>query len=465
MPVVPEPAPPVLSRRARRAPASGEQAVLPVPALDEVEVEPLTEAQPVVEIAREVVAPEQPPLLRSRRSRVAPVVHETAEPSLPEAVQAPVEPFQLIEPEPVVVPEPVAPVPVEPAAAVVDTPEPVAASKPVAAPEPVSAPEPAATIPAAEEPIVDEPVRPHTPRAASDVDEFEAAAKLFSFTGQTPVQQPADAPPAPADDETAPQAADAADGDSAHQAPPRMRTRTTFKRIAATSFSVGVMGIVGLMAVGMTVPAEAVAAVQGTDATTSLLAGDVSSGIDEEDIQAYVAPAGTESADLTRSENYGTVTMAEIAAASGIRNTSNFFVNDPTAAIQWPFAVGVPISYGFGMRSGRMHEGVDFTPGDGSPIQAIADGVVREATQAGGAYGVHVIIDHIIDGQLVSSHYAHMQYGSLQVVPGQHVTVGTILGRTGNTGRSYGAHTHFEILANGTTAIDPIPWLRQHAGG
>ena len=66
--------------------------------------------------------------------------------------------------------------------------------------------------------------------------------------------------------------------------------------------------------------------------------------------------------------------MADLAAASGITNFSNFYVNDPTAAIQWPFAVGVPISYGFGMRSGKMHEGLDFIPGAGAPIQAIADG-------------------------------------------------------------------------------------------
>ena len=38
-------------------------------------------------------------------------------------------------------------------------------------------------------------------------------------------------------------------------------------------------------------------------------------------------------------------------------------------------------------------------------------------------------------------------------------------GRTGNTGRSYGAHTHFEILLNGTTPVDPIVWLRAHVGG
>ena len=150
--------------------------------------------------------------------------------------------------------------------------------------------------------------------------------------------------------------------------------------------------------------------------------------------------------------------MAQLAAESGISNFSNFFVNDPNSAIQWPFAVGVPISYGFGMRSGRMHEGVDFTPGAG-----LADPGDRRRCRARGdetraaRTACTSSSTTSIDGQLVSSHYAHMQYGSLQVQVGQQVTVGTILGRTGNTGRSYGAHTHFEILMNGTTPIDPIP--------
>ena len=55
--------------------------------------------------------------------------------------------------------------------------------------------------------------------------------------------------------------------------------------------------------------------------------------------------------------------------------------------------------------------------------------------------------------------------GDWYAVVGDHVTVGTIIGRTGNTGRSFGAHTHFEMLAYGTTPIDPIPWLWVHAGG
>ena len=162
-----------------------------------------------------------------------------------------------------------------------------------------------------------------------------------------------------------------------------------------------------------------------------------------------------QSATLERDENYSSVSMGELASEEGITNYSSFFINDPNAAIQWPFAVGVPITYGFGMRSGRMHEGADFVPGQGAEIQAIADGIVRIATTSGGAYGVTVVIDHVIDGQLVSSRYAHMLYGSLNVSVGQHVTVGTVLGKTGNTGRSFGAHTHFEILQGGRPRSTP----------
>jgi murein DD-endopeptidase MepM/ murein hydrolase activator NlpD len=301
--------------------------------------------------------------------------------------------------------------------------------------------------------------QPSQDDASSDasVDAFEEAARLFSFTGETPVQHAA-APTAETAPETAP-----------HVAPRRSKAPrgASFKKVATASFSVGVFGIVGLMAVGMTTPAEAVAAVGGTDTSMSVVApaGGTAKTIDADEIQAYVAPAGVENDTLDRTESYSTTTTAELASEAGIKNFSNLFHNDPNAPIQWPFAVGVTMSYGFGMRDGRMHEGIDFTPGAGSPVQAIADGTVRVASESGGAYGVHVIIDHVIDGELVSSHYAHMQYGSLQVVPGQHVTVGTVIGHTGNTGRSFGAHTHFEILQNGTTAIDPMPWLREHTGG
>ncbi|MCI9858935.1 M23 family metallopeptidase [Microbacterium proteolyticum] len=289
-------------------------------------------------------------------------------------------------------------------------------------------------------------------------DEFTSAARLFSFTGETAVQQNRVVAPVQPVAEGLPAAATTG-------------SRRNVRRIAATSFSVGVMGVVGLLTVGMTMPVSALASANGTDSVTAsesvttrlAVGGDVAAS--EGAIQAYVAPAAAQAAVVDRSDGYSATTYAQMAADSGITNPSNFYVNDPTAPIQWPFAVGVPITYGFGMRDGTMHEGADFVPGEGSPVQSIADGTVRIATEQGGAFGVTVLIDHEIDGQLISSRYGHMQYGSLQVTQGQHVKVGQFLGRTGNTGRSFGAHTHVEILQNGTTPIDPIVWLRQHTGG
>ncbi|MGC0369800.1 peptidoglycan DD-metalloendopeptidase family protein [Microbacterium sp. SLBN-111] len=313
-----------------------------------------------------------------------------------------------------------------------------------------------------------EPTAPEAPAEAAPTDattaddiadEFEAAARLFAFTGETPVQQPVAEPVAAA---TRP----VTQGLPVDASPRRRSGR----RVAAASFSVGVMGLVGLMTVGMTMPVSALASANGTTnvaapetAVTQNLAvagGDAGNGA----IQAYVAPAQSQSAIVDRADGYSAATYAQVAADSGIRYPSDFYKNDTSAAIQWPFAVGVGITYGFGMRDGVMHEGADFVPGEGAPIQAIADGVVRTATEDGGGYGVMIIIDHKIDGQLVSSRYAHMLHGSMQVKQGDVVHVGEVIGHTGNTGHSFGAHTHFEILMNGTVAIDPITWLRANAG-
>ncbi|BAJ75355.1 membrane proteins [Microbacterium testaceum StLB037] len=373
-------------------------------------------------------------------------------------------------------------------AVILQSAEPTTATTPVALPtSPITLPatrrvrrrpEAAVAPEAAETPAPEAPAKPEAATKAESAssafgpaadgnavaDEFEAAARLFAFTGETPVQS-APKVAAPAEPVTV--------GLPAAAAP---RTRRNGRRIAAASFSVGVMGLVGLMTVGMTMPVSALASASGTSsvtaadtqpATVSLAAGTPAAGdVDStQGIQAYVAPAESQAAVVDRSDGYAASTYTQMAIDSGIKYPSNFYVNNPNSPIQWPFAVGVSISYGFGMRDGGFHEGADFVPGEGAPVQAIADGTVRIATEQGGAFGVTVLIDHEIDGELVSSRYGHMQYGSLQVTQGEHVHVGQVLGHTGNTGRSFGAHTHVEILQNGTTPIDPIPWLRQHAGG
>jgi murein DD-endopeptidase MepM/ murein hydrolase activator NlpD len=164
------------------------------------------------------------------------------------------------------------------------------------------------------------------------------------------------------------------------------------------------------------------------------------------------------------------VTAAEQVAAVRSMRIANTFTSDPRGAIQWPFPVGVPISSYFGPReaptagASTNHLGVDFTPGDGVPIQIIADGVVREVVLGdNGGCGVNVTIDHMIGGALVSSKYCHMQRGSVQVEVGQAVKVASIVGKVGNTGVSTGAHLHLEIRLNGTEPVDPYAWLKANA--
>ncbi len=339
---------------------------------------------------------------------------------------------------------------------------------------------PTAIAPAAPAPVDLAPAATAPRAPASSVDEFAAAARLFCFTGETAIQPPADASATP---EVVGIRAEAAEDEAVtHAAPRRARRavraprtrgagRVSARRIAAASFSLSAMTIVGLLTVGMTVPAQAVAAVNGASTTASAagaLDADTIAGASKDGIQAYVAPSQVQNESLDREGSYSTATTAQMATDLGIQNFSTgVFRNNPNSNIQWPFAVGVPISYGFGPRPGGFHHGVDFTPGQGAEVQAIADGVVRYAEDGNGVFGVNVLIDHIIDGKLVSSHYCHMEHGSLKVKTGDRVKVGQLIGLVGATGFAFGAHLHFEIWADGSmdSRIDPLAWLYKYTTG
>jgi murein DD-endopeptidase MepM/ murein hydrolase activator NlpD len=145
------------------------------------------------------------------------------------------------------------------------------------------------------------------------------------------------------------------------------------------------------------------------------------------------------------------------------------FVNNPMGTVQYPIREGVPMSDMYGWRSNpfgsgsEFHHGIDFDAGAGHPIQAIADGVVTIASNGdGGGYsalGYYVTIEHVINGHKITSLYAHMIAGSIQVKVGQRVRVGDIVGLVGSTGASTGAHLHFQILVDGVES-DPWAWLQ-----
>jgi murein DD-endopeptidase MepM/ murein hydrolase activator NlpD len=121
-----------------------------------------------------------------------------------------------------------------------------------------------------------------------------------------------------------------------------------------------------------------------------------------------------------------------------------------SGVLGWP--VSGPVTSGFGVRWGRMHEGIDIAVGEGTPVRAAAAGTVIYAGWMSG-YGNLVAVDH---GDGRSTAYAHNS--SLAVSVGQSVAVGEIVSYSGNTGNSTGPHVHFEVRVNGS-AVDPLGYL------
>jgi murein DD-endopeptidase MepM/ murein hydrolase activator NlpD len=122
-------------------------------------------------------------------------------------------------------------------------------------------------------------------------------------------------------------------------------------------------------------------------------------------------------------------------------------VGKESGMLQRPVAGSV--SSNFGLRRHpilgytRMHKGMDFRAGYGTPILAATDGRVAMAGWAGG-YGKQVRISHA--GGLMTS-YSHMS--RIVAEPGSFVKQGQLIGYVGSTGLSTGPHLHYELYRNG----------------
>jgi murein DD-endopeptidase MepM/ murein hydrolase activator NlpD len=101
-----------------------------------------------------------------------------------------------------------------------------------------------------------------------------------------------------------------------------------------------------------------------------------------------------------------------------------------------------------------FHQGLDISTEKGSPVFATADGSV-EAAAYSGDYGNLIVLKHASG---LTTRYGHLS--SYAVKPGQTVKRGDVIGYVGSTGRSTGAHLHYEILANGKL-INPLQLLTQ----
>ena len=121
----------------------------------------------------------------------------------------------------------------------------------------------------------------------------------------------------------------------------------------------------------------------------------------------------------------------------------------------WPMAV-TSISDPFGVPRGNSygyHTGVDWPAPIGTIVGSTAAGMVSFAGWDGG-YGYWVEVDH---GGGVRSRYAHLN--EIFVVVGAWVAASDYVGTVGNTGRSTGAHLHFEIIMSGQP-VNPYEWLQ-----
>lgn len=113
------------------------------------------------------------------------------------------------------------------------------------------------------------------------------------------------------------------------------------------------------------------------------------------------------------------------------------------------------LSAGYGERADPLtgdpgyHQGIDISADSGKPVVATADGVVESASWSGN-YGNLMVIDH---GFGIRTRYGHL--ASFVVHSGESVKRGQVVGYVGATGRTTGAHLHYEVLTNGQ-AINPM---------
>jgi murein DD-endopeptidase MepM/ murein hydrolase activator NlpD len=114
------------------------------------------------------------------------------------------------------------------------------------------------------------------------------------------------------------------------------------------------------------------------------------------------------------------------------------------------------VASGFGYRvdpvykTVKLHEGLDFSAPQGTPIYATADGTVTVSGNQGNGYGNHVVIHH---GYGYETLYGHMVRTKAR--RGQSVKRGELIGWVGSTGKSTGPHLHYEVHKN-RRPVDPI---------
>ncbi len=161
---------------------------------------------------------------------------------------------------------------------------------------------------------------------------------------------------------------------------------------------------------------------------------------------------------LPKSKNNFNTSPGEEEAVNAAKETASAerlwtgnFVHPSKARTSTPFGVRRVVNGK--LLKDYFHSGLDFAGFQGSPVVACAPGTVVMARTGFKLHGNCIAIDH---GQGVVSFYIHLK--KLNVVQGQKVKAGELIGQIGQTGRANGPHLHFSIYCN-KAASNPSYWF------
>lgn len=143
---------------------------------------------------------------------------------------------------------------------------------------------------------------------------------------------------------------------------------------------------------------------------------------------------------------------ASEAIAAALRGRSASTDSQPGVVPRLAWPVEGRTTSRFAMRDGRLHEGIDIAQVVGTAVRPALPGVVVLAEELPG-YGRVVVVQHTTE---LATVYAHLD--EVDVALEDHVEPGRRLGTVGTSGRSFGAHLHFEVRFDGTP-VDPLVFL------
>lgn len=163
------------------------------------------------------------------------------------------------------------------------------------------------------------------------------------------------------------------------------------------------------------------------------------------------AAGGADADDVTRTVRRTTETLRRVATL--MRRFDGVLAHMPS---RWP--IRAAINSEFGRRRSpwtgelEVHRGIDIAARHGAPVRAPAPGSIAFTGNNSG-YGLTVVVQH---GRDITTRYGHLS--RIGVRRGDRVERGQVLGWSGSTGRSTGAHLHYEVIVAGRH-VDPRAYL------